>query len=139
MQHQHRGPPMPEPGFHPEPTPRAPSRDQFNQGYQYDGFRSASTTLPSPQANQHTTFSVVNPGFNLLKPIEWHKLRNRETFEPLTKFQIQTLTKGERKRYHGYLMDWQKWKNRTTQVMVGSNGDPHKGTSFNYSRMMDPE
>lgn len=66
---------------------------------------------PLPQYDANPMAQMVAPVFTLLKPVNWSALRNRETFEPLTKFQIQTLSKGDRQRYHGYLMDWQKWKN----------------------------
>ena len=119
MQYKHRGPPIHEPGFQPEPTPGTPSQDRFNNDYQHGGGLRSSSTLPTS-------------GFNLLKPIDWEKLRNHETFEPLTKHQNQTLTKGERKTYHNYLMDWQKWKNQTNP-MFGPNGvETNEVTNFNY-------
>ena len=138
MQYKHRGPPILEPGFQPEPTPGTPSHDRFNNDYQHGGGLRSSSNSPTPH-KQSPAFSVVNPGFNLIKPIDWAKLRNRNTFEPLNKFQLQTLTKGKRKTYHNYLMDWQKWKNSINPMSGENGGYPNKDTNFNYSRMMDPE
>ncbi|KAH9395891.1 hypothetical protein TYRP_020306 [Tyrophagus putrescentiae] len=79
---------------------------------------------PSPPPQLPGAFAmpvtVVHPKFNVLTPVDWSRLSRKETFEPLTKFQVQTMTKGQRQRYHTLLIDWQKWKNR--QAAAANNG-----------------
>lgn len=102
MRYQPRGPSVPMQGFQPSFTPGSP----------VSPFES---DLPGPSAFNGTT---VNPGFTLLKAINWDKLSRVETFEPLTKFQVQTLTKGMRKKYHNYHIRWQEWKNSTNETVL---------------------
>lgn len=102
MRYQPRGPSVPMQGFQPSFPPGSP----------VSPFES---DLPGPSAFNGTT---VNPGFTLLKAIDWYKLSRVETFEPLTKFQVQTLTKGMRKKYHNYHIKWQEWKNNTNGTVL---------------------
>lgn len=92
------------------PTEMKPSQSGILKTENKGNKSSSSNGFDGPPGGFQLHSTFVDPNFKLLAPVDWDRIKNLHTFEPLTKFQLQTLTKGDRSKYHNYLIKWQKWK-----------------------------